>query len=339
MLIVLGLVMTYLSLSADRLDGCCVGDDELFLLGTEMMRYVLIFSVWMMLVLSSMAWADARAATASATPRVGLSIIKTSQVAVREALLVPGGSLFKEIDSNFSAFLIKHGEQYLLFDTGLGGKIDQQYQQDMKFWQRPFFKYDKPINPARAQLDKAGIAPIGQVIISHSHWDHAGGVLDFPEAKISVAAPELAVIRQPTTGAGGTWASQVASNTIRWDALVFKPIAYKGYTHSLDLFNDGSVVLVPMNGHTAGSIGMFVTVDSGTCYFLIGDVAWTVAALKSGAPKFWAASLIVDDDADQTQASLLQVRELMKKEPKIVVLPAHDGVVQKDLGYFPAWVK
>jgi glyoxylase-like metal-dependent hydrolase (beta-lactamase superfamily II) len=30
-----------------------------------------------------------------------------------------------------------------------------------------------------------------------------------------------------------------------------------------------------MPDHTPGSMGMFVTVDSGKVYFFIGDVAWT----------------------------------------------------------------
>jgi glyoxylase-like metal-dependent hydrolase (beta-lactamase superfamily II) len=275
----------------------------------------------------------------SAPPEVGVAIIKTSQVAVVEALLVPGGSVTKQVDSNFSAFLIKHGKDYLLFDTGMGSQIDGQYQQGMPIWWRPFFKYDKPVVTARAQLDKAGIAPLKRVILSHSHWDHAGGVQDFPEAKVGVAAAELALIRNPSTGPGGTWESQISAASIQWDALAFQPVPFKGYPESLDLYQDGKVVLVPMPGHTPGSMGLFVTTDSGTQYFFIGDVAWTVAALQQGEPKFWVAGKLVDGDAPQTQSSLEKVRALMQAEPNLVVVPAHDSAVQGALGYFPAWVQ
>ncbi len=158
---------------------------------------------------------QAVAQTAARPPKVGFSIIKTSQIAVRENLLNPNGSLFKKINSNFSAFLIKHGDDSFLFDTGMGSKIDQQYAQDMRWWQRPFFGYDHPVVPARAQLARAGYAPVKQVILSHSHWDHAGGVVDFPDANISITAEEMSQIRHPTTGAGGTWASQVAASAIQ----------------------------------------------------------------------------------------------------------------------------
>lgn len=272
-------------------------------------------------------------------PDVGFAIIKTSQVAVMEGLLKPGGSYTRQINSNFSAFLIKHHGDYLLFDTGMGSQVNTQYQQGMPLWWRPFFKYDEPVVSAREQLKQAGMAPIKRVILSHSHWDHASGVMDFPEARIGVSAQELEVIRHPTTGPGGVWASQVAAASIQWEVLAFKPIAYKGYAQSLDLFQDGRVVLVPMPGHTPGSIGMFVTVDSGTVYFFIGDVAWTSAAASLAAPKFWAAGLLVDKDASQTQHSVDQVRALMQADPNLVVVPAHDSTVQNALGYFPNWVK
>ena len=272
-------------------------------------------------------------------PEVGFAVIKTAKVSVMEGLLKPGGSFSKKIDSNFSAFLIKHQQDYLLFDTGMGSRIGEQYRQDMALWLRPFFKYEDPVVPARVQLDRAGWAPLAQVILSHSHWDHASGVTDFPEARIGVSADELAAVRRPTSGAGGTWASQVTAPTIAWHALAFADGPYMGYAKSLDLYRDGKVVLVPMPGHTPGSVGMFVTVDSGAVYFFIGDVAWTADAVRAGAPKFWAAGLLVDGVADQTQRSVEHVRELLRQHPNMVVVPAHDSEVQDRLGYFPNWVK
>jgi glyoxylase-like metal-dependent hydrolase (beta-lactamase superfamily II) len=274
-----------------------------------------------------------------AAPEVGFAVIKTAKVSVMEGLLKPGGSFSKKIDSNFSAFLIKHQQDYLLFDTGMGSQIAAQYRQDMALWLRPFFKYEEPVVPARLQLDRVGLAPPAQVILSHSHWDHASGVTDFPEARIGVSAEELVAIRHPSSGAGGTWASQVTAKTINWHTLVFTDGPFMGFANSLDLFRDGTVVLVPMPGHTPGSLGLFVTVDSGRVYFFIGDVAWTADAVRAGAPKFWAAGLLVDHVADQTQRSVEQVRELLRKHPDMVVVPAHDSEVQGRLGYFPNWVK
>lgn len=283
--------------------------------------------------------AQAPLATPSVAPQVGFSIIKTGKVSVAERLLLPDGSMIRKIDTNFSAFLIKHKNDYLLFDTGLGANIEAQYAQDMPLWARPFFKFDKPVLPARKQLDDAGFAPIQRVVISHGHWDHASGVPDFPEAQIFASKDEMHAINHAGPGAGTAWPSQVAVPGTRWSPLVLQPIAYKGYTQSLDLFNDGSVVLVAMPGHTKGSIGMFVTVDSGKCYFFIGDVAWKTGAMQAGAPKFWAASVVVDGDRDQTLRSVEQVRDVARQYPDMVVVPAHDAAVQDAVGYFPHWVR
>lgn len=274
-----------------------------------------------------------------AGPSVSLAIIKTARVAVAEGLLVPGGSFTRHIDSNFSAFLVRHGDELLLFDTGMGSQIDSQYQEDMPRWWRPFFKYEAPVRPARQQLQEAGMPLPGRVLLSHSHWDHAGGVLDFPEARIGVAAAERPLIEHPSRGPGGSWASQLASPSIRWESLEFQPRPHRGYAQSLDLFGDGTVVLVPMPGHTPGSMGLFVKVDSGREFFFIGDVAWTLSALRAGAPKFWAASLLVDGHAAQTLDSMAQVRALMDTDPGLQVVPAHDSTTQDALGYFPQWVK
>jgi len=283
--------------------------------------------------------AQTRVSASSTVPEIGFAIIKTAKVSVMQGLLKPGGSLSKKIDSNFSAFLVKHRQDYLLFDTGMGSRLADQYQQGMPPWWRPFFKYEDPVIPARAQLDRAGLPPLRRVILSHSHWDHAGGVTDFREARIGVSAEELDVIRHPGTGPGGTWASQIGAPTILWQVLAFNDGPHRGYDRSLDLFQDGTVVLVPMPGHTPGSVGLFVTVDSGAVYFFIGDVAWTVDAVRAGAAKFWAAGLLVDHQADQTQRSVEKVRALLQAHPDIVVVPAHDSTVQDQLGYFPNWVR
>lgn len=81
---------------------------------------------------------------------------------------------------------------------------------------------------------------------------------------------------------------------------------------------------------------MFVTVDSGKRYFFVGDLVWKAAALNEGKPKFWPASALVDDNAEKTQQPIDAIHELIKKNPDIIVVPAHDSAVQNKLGYFPA---
>jgi glyoxylase-like metal-dependent hydrolase (beta-lactamase superfamily II) len=270
-------------------------------------------------------------------PRVGFAIVKTGTLVVREGLLYSGGDLSKTVQNHYSAFLIKHDDTLFLFDTGLGRNVRAQYAADMPFWRRPFFRYDDPVVPARDQLEAVG--PIDRIVLSHAHWDHASGLVDFPGVPIYVAKEELDFIHSATGSVGGAWPSQVSSPTLDWKTVTFADTPYEGFDRSADLFGDRSVVLVPMSGHTPGSIGMFVETDSHRRYFFVGDVVWSAGALREGRPKSFLARRAADRDVDATQRTIELIRAAMKRDPQLVVIPAHDGTVQRALGYYPGWVR
>lgn len=282
--------------------------------------------------------AEARAPEAAASPPgVRLAIVRTGGVATLEGLLYAGGELTTRARVNFSAFLIQHGDRTLLFDTGLGRHVAQQYQQDMPWWARPLMRYDAAVAPARGQLDRAGIAPVPDIILSHSHWDHASGLGDFPEANVWAPEAEQDVIRHAAPGLRGAWPSQVNLPGLKWKTFSFRPIAFEGFEASLDWFGDGTVVLVPLYGHTPGSVGAFVTVASGRRYFLVGDAVWSAAAVHDGRPKFWLARYFVDRDQEQTAQVIERIRAAQARHPDLTVLPSHDERAQRAVGYFPAW--
>lgn len=278
------------------------------------------------------------AAVPPAAVPVRLAIIRTGSLQVREGLVFAGGDFGRETVTSFAAILVQHGDEVLLFDAGLGTQVAAQYRRDMPLWQRPFFRYDDPVLPAVAQLRGQGVPPVRRILLSHSHWDHASGITDFPGAEVWAPAAELEVVRHPSSGVGGAWPSQVAAPSLRWRELGFDAVPHAGYPRSRDLFGDGRVVLVPMAGHTPGSVGLFVTSASGRRYFFIGDVVWNAAALREGAPKFWPARVLVDHDAAATQAAIAQVRRVQAAMPDLVVVPAHDGRLQEALGVFPRWL-
>ncbi|MFT3927709.1 MAG: MBL fold metallo-hydrolase [Myxococcales bacterium] len=278
-------------------------------------------------------------AQTSPPPGVGFAILKTARRSVREGLLFDGGDFGKQVETAFSAILVKHGEHYFLFDSGLGRDIARQYNADMPWWRRLSFTYDDPVSPARAQLDAAHVPPIDRIVLSHAHWDHASGLTDFPGVEIWASDPEMHMIHAARSGAGSAWPSQVSSDSLQFRSLRFRDVPYEGFAQSLDLFDDGSVVLVPMYGHTPGSIGMFVRVDSGKRAFFVGDVVWNAGALAEGKPKFWLARSVVDQDAERTLATIGLIRGAMQRDPDLVVLPAHDGAAQAELGFFPHWIR
>lgn len=297
------------------------------------MRALLFWLLRLSIVVSTGAWAAGPVA-----PDVGLSIIQTAGVPTREGMLHADGDLLRPAQVSFAAFLIRHGDEYLLVDTGLGEQIDAQYAQDMPWWLRPFFGYDKPVVTVRQQLVAAGLALPEQVLLTHVHWDHASGVPDFPRAQVWISAAERELVRRATGGAATGWPSQVGSTRIRWQELALRPVPFEGFGESLDWWGDGSVVVVSMYGHTPGSVGVFVRVSSGKRYFLVGDVVWSSRALINGSPKSFAARMIVDADTEQTAQTVERIRAAQRRDPTLVVVPAHDAEVHASLGRFPAWV-
>lgn len=276
--------------------------------------------------------------TLQAQPLVRMAIVKTASVQVRQGLVFSGGDFGTVVDTHFSAFLIQHGDDLLLFDAGLGRGMDRQYEQDMPWWARPLFRYEGPVRPAADQLQAAGIGPVRRIVLSHGHWDHASGLEDFPGAEIWLSAEELGFVQQPVGGVGGAWPSQVAGKPLNWKALAFEPVDVEGFGRSLDLFGDGTMVLVPMYGHTPGSVGLLLRTSSGRRFFLVGDVVWNAGALPEGRPKIWAGRWLVDHDAALTQQMLDRIRAAQARDPALIVVPAHDGGVQDRLGLFPSWV-
>ena len=271
-------------------------------------------------------------------PLVRLAVVRVASLPVREGMLFSGGRLGETATTNFSAFLVEHGGQRLLLDTGLGARIAQQYAADMPRWARPFFRAPESVDPVRRQLDAAGIGAVPRIVLTHAHWDHASGLEDFPGAEVWAAEAELASVRAARSGIGTAWPSQVGSAALRWRAFAFSGPAFEGFERSEDLFGDGRVVAVPMAGHTPGSVGVFVTVSSGRRFFFVGDVVWTTLALAEGRPKFWPARQLVDADVDATQHTIELIRAARQRDPALVVVPAHDALVQDRLGYFPRWV-
>jgi glyoxylase-like metal-dependent hydrolase (beta-lactamase superfamily II) len=269
------------------------------------------------------------------------SLIRTSFSRAPEAGVFAGGSLRRRVTINYAAVLVENEGHSLLFDSGLGREVDAQVASDMPFWKRPLLAYG-PVDPVRTQLERANHALPERLVLSHGHWDHASGVVDFPDAEIWATREEREFLAHVpgwfSIKRGGTMPSQVTSPAIRWHEYTFADRPYDAFAQSLDLFGNGSVVLVPLFGHTPGSIGMFVTVTSGKRFFFCGDAVWNERAIADARPKAPFMRQMVDSDCAAAQANVELLRDLAKRDPATTIVPAHDGHLQDRIGYFPAFV-
>lgn len=278
---------------------------------------------------------DPRLARPSELPPVSFAIVKTGGTNSVAALLYDGGNWLEPRMGAHAAILVKHAKAVFLFDTGLGIHVDAQFAK-LPFWLRPLMAYDLN-GTARDQL-AAHNQEIHDIFVSHLHWDHASGIKDFPAANVWTTPIERETAKQVNPGIGYI-NSQYDDDQIKWRDLQFVDAPYENFSQSVDYFGDGSVVFVPLPGHTPGSIGMFVNMRSGQRYFFTADTTWTLEGFQRPADKFWFSSAIVDQDKLKTRESIAKVNRLMAQYPKLVVVPAHDHRVQERIGFFPTFVQ
>lgn len=267
-------------------------------------------------------------------PRIEVSILNTGTLKNLEAVFCETGSWLRMRQGTIMAVLVRHPRGTFLFDAGYGAQAKEQYAL-FPWWARPLVDFRQSADTASI-LRHGGIQPkdIRWIIPSHMHWDHASAIKDFPGAEVWVTRPEYDFAhRTPPPRV----VRQQFDQGVRWRIFAFANRPYENFRQSLDLFGDGSLVLVPLPGHTPGGVGLFANLTSGKRLFFTGDTTWLVEGFQHRAGKSWLASMMVDSDRDLTHRSLLQVADLMKQKPEIVVVPAHDARVQADLAHFPRY--
>ena len=275
---------------------------------------------------------QASAPDPSILPETTLSVIECGKMISKQVFIFRGGSLSKSYDSGMAAVLVRHPKGQFLFDTGFGANVDEHVKMIPALMRR-LTTYDKETSAA-TQLKANGIDPseIKMAIISHSHWDHVSGLEDFPQAEAWFSREELEDIPKLPDR---ELVKQMSSK-IKMHSLDLTGPAYENFDRSLDLYGDGSIVFVPLPGHTPGSIGMFVNLHSGKRFFFIGDLTWALEGVELPSERPWVSRKLVDRDEAQVRAAIIKVHLLSKRYPDLVIVPAHDRRVHDRIANFPA---
>lgn len=215
-----------------------------------------------------------------------------------------------------SCYLIAHGTDYLLVDTGL-----------------PTAVLGAPNDPAQPiaaslrvsvvdQLRRIGVAPaqIGRVAITHYHFDHIGQAASFPGATLLIGAADWASVRATPAPFG-------------FEPALLQPWLQGGgkvdpVSGDRDVFGDGSVTLLALPGHTPGHQGVLVRLRSRTL-LLTGDAAhFRENYDRDGVPTF-------NTDRAASLASLDRVKRLAAAQHAEVIIDHEPADVAK-LPAFPA---
>ncbi|MCQ1571466.1 N-acyl homoserine lactonase family protein [Neorhizobium galegae] len=214
-----------------------------------------------------------------------------------------------------SCYVIRHGADYLLWDTGLPAALIGKAP-DLSQPLAPSLSVDIP-----TQLAKIGIKSdqIGIVGISHNHFDHMGQASTFPKATLMIGA--------------GDWES-LHENPLPFGvmpALVQPWMDGKAKLDPVsgdrDVFGDGSVTMLAMPGHTKGETALLVKLPQSGPVLLSGDVVHFEEQIgNNGVPPF-------NIDRAESLASMERMNRIAKQlNAKLVV--QHDA---NDIGKLPAF--
>jgi glyoxylase-like metal-dependent hydrolase (beta-lactamase superfamily II) len=233
-----------------------------------------------------------------------------------------------------NVYVIEHAKGLVLFDTGQdrasvtddsyfpGGVTGVIYDRLARFHIGASETLD-------SQLDTLGYAAtdVDTAILSHLHQDHIGGVPALTGADLLVSAAEWQELSGFAPQPRGFLRDHILIPGLRWQQIGFEPTndpTLEPFSECLDLMGDGSLVLLPTPGHTAGSVSLLVRRRGRRPLLLVGDLTY-------GAELLERRQLPGVGDRGQLGRTTDQVLALKERMPGLVILPAHDPTAAQRL--------
>jgi glyoxylase-like metal-dependent hydrolase (beta-lactamase superfamily II) len=215
-----------------------------------------------------------------------------------------------------SCYLIKHGNDYLVWDTGYPTKESGLAQGNAPTVKTPLVE----------QLAKLNLKPeqIKYVGVSHYHGDHIGQAGVFTSATLLIGKGDWDALSNAQPG--GMANPAPLKHWIGGSGKA-EPVA-----RDKDIFGDGSVVMLDMPGHTPGHHSLLVKLKEKGNVLLTGDLAHFHENYDgNGVPTF-------NTSRHETLASFDRFKA-MAKNLKATVIIQHDARDIDKLPAFPAAAK
>jgi len=206
-----------------------------------------------------------------------------------------------------SCYLIRHGNQNMVWDTGLPAETKNKPMNENGM----VASIDRTLAD---QLSQLGVKPadVSVLGISHMHGDHIGQAAQFTNARLVVGKGDFdRLAGRPADSLKG-WRGAGKQVTLA--------------TADVDVFGDGSVVALHLPGHTPDHLALLVKLASGPV-LLTGDLYHTtIARQKRAVPGF-------NTSREQTLQSMDRFEKIAKDTGAKVIIQHEPN----DIALLPAF--
>jgi len=265
-----------------------------------------------------------------------VSVLSTGTVAIRPQHVQSDGTpaLWWLLTSRrwarprpINVYVIEHVGGLVLFDTGQ----DRRSVTDPSYFptgvagllNRRLARFAiAPDQTLTAQLAAIGhdVADVHTAVLSHLHIDHVGGLPELTHATIVTSHAERRTLDRPFAETNGLLRNHILHPGLHWELLTPQPTddpSLAPFTAAHDLFDDGSLILLPTPGHTPGSLSLLIRRPGFPPLLLVGDLTFDIHLMENEhVPGLGRRHTSL--------ATTRRINALRQTYPDLVVLPAHD---------------
>jgi glyoxylase-like metal-dependent hydrolase (beta-lactamase superfamily II) len=209
-----------------------------------------------------------------------------------------------------TAFQVVYADGQIMVDAGMDQQVHRFFGRGVE---EP---YD---TEAAAQLERA-LTAARLIVVTHEHGDHVAGVIRTPRAQ--ELAPKTILTRSQVQTLLTTpqmpeikLTEEMAARYLVVDYDRYFPLA-------------AGIALIKAPGHTPGSQMVYVALESGREYLLIGDAAWHMDGVRliKGKDAPW-----ITEEQNAIISQLKWLNEVSRSEPSLVIVASHDDEEHADL--------
>jgi glyoxylase-like metal-dependent hydrolase (beta-lactamase superfamily II) len=209
-----------------------------------------------------------------------------------------------------TAFQVMYADGHIMVDAGMDEQVHRFFGRGV----------EEPYDIHAAQQVERALTTARLIVVTHEHGDHVGGVIHTSRAR--ELAPKTILTRSQVQTLLTTpqmpeikLTEEMAARYLVLDYDSYDPLA-------------AGIVLIKAPGHTPGSQMIYIALESGQEYLLIGDAAWHMdgVRLMRGKDAPW-----ITEDQNAVMSELKWLNEISRSEPRLVIVASHDDEEHAEL--------